>query len=37
MPHCGGRFNKFTDFWLVVFTGVLIAGGVFAGNVPARR
>lgn len=37
MPHCGGRFNKFTDFWLMVFTGVLIAGGVFAGSVPARR
>jgi hypothetical protein len=37
MPHCGYRFNKFTDFWLVVFTAVLIVGGVFAGNVPARR
>jgi hypothetical protein len=37
MPHCDGRFNKFADFSLVIFKGVLIVGGVFTGNVPARR
>jgi hypothetical protein len=37
MPQCGGPFDKFTDLWLVVFTGVLIVGGGVAENVPARR